>query len=799
MVKYRRIFWLGMHKILRSTELVQLRAMGYEVFSPEYISPIYDQSADLTPQAHQYTTLPPGVFRRLLEYDFFYRPIQEDIAELLNAYFDAAIVTINPDWLFSFLDAYGGPVVYRIYGQPYSLSEHCTANGRWTTLLTRPNFSIVPFANESVEREQPWFRELCVEAVPYQIPDDVFEFVGNRPKRPRSEVAVSIPNISNPYYASAYHDFVMNFPDVFFRIYGPQREIPADGRVIGELSRQRFLGCLQSSSGFLYPYRDNVCYLPPIESMQLGCPVVYMPNSLLARFSDPRNPGAARSAEHARQLCERLKDGDTRLAAEIVAAQEPVRQRYDRSLVKPQFERTIRRLLENPARPPSARLQDRLIRGQGAANNKMPFAIIPLHVDGLFHRIDGRPVALEGIPRVVEAVVDTLVENTDSTILLSCTHDSQSVIFDFFKDQIEAGRVVLYAFGVDSTSSAASFNFHRLRFVDYVSAIADRVATVFIPHYYLFPEVSLVAASKTLYLPDYFPHLMPDQVFDTSVEKDQSNKAVGRMLARGVERILTNSQFTKDYLPDTGLVDKLESDKVIVAPLPFLGSKRAGALGEQGRKRIEDNLNGRPFIFYPTANRPNKKLTFFVRLLAHLRLEYPELCAVLTCDLNSVPEVAESATNYQLSEALVMIPGATEDMMQWFYENTVALCLTSVAEGNFPPQVLEALNYGAPIVATRLPTIIEIAHDKADRLLLCEPMDLISFANGVRRALEARNVVLKGQADLLNSLTRWNSKQAFSAALSLAFPNLKFHASALPASAVELSQRKARKSNTAVA
>jgi len=41
----KRIFWLGMHKLLVTTELNRLRMLGYEVFNPPYLSSIIDQSA----------------------------------------------------------------------------------------------------------------------------------------------------------------------------------------------------------------------------------------------------------------------------------------------------------------------------------------------------------------------------------------------------------------------------------------------------------------------------------------------------------------------------------------------------------------------------------------------------------------------------------------------------------------------------------------------------------------------------------------------------------------------------------
>lgn len=100
----KRLFWLGMHKILKPTELRRLRELGYEVFNPPYISPIYDQSADRSVDSNQPTTLPKEVFDELIAYDFFYKKISTRISELLNEYFDAAVVTINPDWLIAFAE-----------------------------------------------------------------------------------------------------------------------------------------------------------------------------------------------------------------------------------------------------------------------------------------------------------------------------------------------------------------------------------------------------------------------------------------------------------------------------------------------------------------------------------------------------------------------------------------------------------------------------------------------------------------------------------------------------------------------
>ncbi len=266
-----RIFWLGAHKVLKKTELVQLRSMGYEVFNPAYISPVYDQSMDRTVDFDQPTSLPPEVFAELIAHDFFYTQVPEKISELLNAYFDVAIVTIKPDWLIALLRGFAGRVIWRVYGQPYLLSEHFVANDYWKDIMNRDNLAIVPFCAESIEPEHRWLVDLCKEIVPYQIPDDVFEFSRTWGSRPmRKEIAVSIPNIENPYYSAMYHNFTAQYPHRVFKIYGPQRSVPADSRIVGGLERADFLWRFAETAGYYYIYTDSVCYLPPIEMMEVG-------------------------------------------------------------------------------------------------------------------------------------------------------------------------------------------------------------------------------------------------------------------------------------------------------------------------------------------------------------------------------------------------------------------------------------------------------------------------------------------------------------------------------------------------
>lgn len=757
-----------MHKVLKPTELRGLRELGFEVFNPAYLSPVYDQSADLTIDLDQPTTLPPDVFRKLIAYDFFYRPIDDEIAEVLNTYFDVVIVTINVDWLMQFAKVYRGRLIYRVFGQHYLLSDVIVGSNAWALLHDRPGFTIVPFAAETIVNEHRWFVDLVQEIVPYQIPDDVFDHPARWEPGPRERIATIFPNVENPYYGAAYGSFAPRFPESFFQIYGPQRSHPADKRFVGALSRPRYLESLCEAAGFYYDYRDSVCYLPPIESMQLGVPVVCAKGSLLATFLGRSAPNVAADDEDARAKVIGLVRGDRSLADDLLAAQDETRSRYDRAVVRPLFDAAFKRLLAtdkgdgSDRAPPPPAITTRPSRGK---------IVVPLHVDGLFRHRYGRVYAFEGIPRVVDSIVRILSSGSDVHFVVSCTAASLEILHDFFLQEIKAGIVELVVVGDPSRTDGVQHAIDRMSFLEMLNA-DETISTVLIPHYYLFPELLGLRHRSVLYLPDYFPHLSPGEVFDVSAEKDQLNKEVGVAHAKGADVVLTNSGYTKRYLVEAGFVTTATLDKVLVAPLPFLGAGRAVDLNDDERRIVEDEIGCREFLFYPTANRPNKRLDFLFDVYAMLLRKRPGLALVLTCGLHTYEPARRKAEALGLTERIIFLHHVPEGVLRWLYANCRAMCLTSILEGNFPPQVLEAIGYRAPVVATRLSTITEILGDREADLLLCKELNLDDFVDKIERAFTERDEVLARQDEIAEYLKAWNSKDAFLTSLRIAFPEV---------------------------
>lgn len=349
-MKPKRIFWLGMHKVLTQTELPRLRQLGFEVYNPPYLSNVEDQSAIVDWKAAP-TTLPEDVHLKLSTTNFFYQPIPGEIAEILNEYFDAVIVTINPSWLKHFMDAYKGRVIYRVYGQPYSLTQELTNNGAVIGIFDRENFWFCPHTEYTLDIEDDLLLER-MRIVPYCLTQDVFPLKDQWAFNAEdSAVGLLCPRAADiQYYKDSYKYLDHFFPGDGFKIFGAQIVTLEDPRIVGTLERNEFLRQFSRLRGFVYHYSEpTVCYLPPIEFMTIGGPVVFQSGSLLARyFSGRKVPGMAKDVDELVLLSKRLCKGDQGFIREVIESQDDVRKLYNPDYVWPRFDEAFREMLNDP-------------------------------------------------------------------------------------------------------------------------------------------------------------------------------------------------------------------------------------------------------------------------------------------------------------------------------------------------------------------------------------------------------------------------------------------------------------------
>lgn len=349
--KRKRIFFLGAHKLLVRTELQRLRDLGYEVFNPPYLSHIPDQSAIKKWEPDPHSTLPESVQRTLSRSNFFYTPVPEDVKSLFNKYFDAVVVTIVARWAVEMLRVFDGPVVFRTYGQTSTISEDLHSIGARRIIEEHPGFQFCPHAQETLDYEEDWLKRRAT-VIPYCLDDEVFTLKGSwtREQTRSGEILITAPNIlANVFHKSHYQYVKEYFYAPYFRLCGVQLKPVDDPQVVHTLPRQEQLRMFRQASGYLYTYNDpRVCYLPPIEMMVFGGPVLYFPGCLLAAKVGHGAPGEVKGPIEAQRRCQALRDGDSSFAEEVIASQTHVKDRYDPATVWPIFDKEMQSFLGPP-------------------------------------------------------------------------------------------------------------------------------------------------------------------------------------------------------------------------------------------------------------------------------------------------------------------------------------------------------------------------------------------------------------------------------------------------------------------
>lgn len=272
---------------------------------------------------------------------------------------------------------------------------------------------------------------------------------------------------------------------------------------------------------------------------------------------------------------------------------------------------------------------------------------------------------------------------------------------------------------------------------EYVSIINsdNEIGHVLISHYYTYPELfNLKNKNVVLYLPDYMPHFYKGSA---AMGATQQSALIGKKMVAKASRILTNSAFTASYLPKTELAARPEN--IAHIPLPFLND---------GASSVEslDRFGALPahYVFYPTRNRPSKRLADFAKTVAIVneRLKAAgskdQLFGILTS-----PLTGKSAA--EAGEHLISLSELTDAELGYLYKNALCLLFTSEMEGNFPTQITEALHLGVPVVATNIPLITLEMEDASASLDLVDVGDCEGFADRVMSILADRSAVVRRQ------------------------------------------------------
>jgi glycosyltransferase involved in cell wall biosynthesis len=214
------------------------------------------------------------------------------------------------------------------------------------------------------------------------------------------------------------------------------------------------------------------------------------------------------------------------------------------------------------------------------------------------------------------------------------------------------------------------------------------------------PAVATLHDASTFVLPDY----------------GDDARAPFRMAAARCARLLTDSQFSADELARELAIPR---DRLTTVPLGVAPARHASP-----SPAVDPKLYGR-FVLYVGGTESRKNLKTAFAAMRRLTERDAELMLVL---IGPMPFTLPPHENVRVAA----LGHVDDDTLTAFYRACVAFIYPSTYEG-FGLPILEAMSYGAPVVAARSSSLPEVGGDAA---LYVDPYDDLGFADAIMALLE---------------------------------------------------------------
>lgn len=392
----KRIFWGLNHKTLMDAELKMLVDMGYEVYSPKIVkNDASFRSSGVDYEYDKTLSIPQNDIDKLNSFDFYYGNYTNEIIELLNKYFDIAIIVLHTYQMnYNFAAYYNGQLFIRAFGLQgettyEDFTESLTNNkkgykGRiekfkllllavlkWYGILRRKpkknnkdkrknrcnnkltralksrknGFVFAPCYKSIIENEPPIFADKAVY-LPLSVPQYIFDSA-NTWTGGDNRIMFVCPDISTRltgiYYYRVYSEFVKYFSDLPYLVAGNQHGAEfEDKNIQGFAERDQFNEWLRTCSCMYYSSREKRhIHYHPIEAVIFGMPLIYLSGGLLEYFGGPDQPGMAKTEKEARQKIERIQNGDIEFIKEIKEKQVKIINEFTYDYVRGVWEKSF--------------------------------------------------------------------------------------------------------------------------------------------------------------------------------------------------------------------------------------------------------------------------------------------------------------------------------------------------------------------------------------------------------------------------------------------------------------------------
>ncbi|MEI6235387.1 MAG: glycosyltransferase family 1 protein [Planctomycetota bacterium] len=188
-------------------------------------------------------------------------------------------------------------------------------------------------------------------------------------------------------------------------------------------------------------------------------------------------------------------------------------------------------------------------------------------------------------------------------------------------------------------------------------------------------------------------------------------KAMTRRILTGMQQVAivfhTTSEIRRQIL-EHGIIDPA---RLVQVPLGVSSTYSPLDPGTDGDNAVLKSLGGRPYVLHVGSCISRKRIDVLLRVFAGLRARVPELRFVKV----GGPLTAEQSDLFdelKLESSTILLERQSETELAALYRHASAVLQPSEAEG-FGLPVIEALACGAPVVASAIPTLMEVGGDAA--------------------------------------------------------------------------------------
>ena len=211
---------------------------------------------------------------------------------------------------------------------------------------------------------------------------------------------------------------------------------------------------------------------------------------------------------------------------------------------------------------------------------------------------------------------------------------------------------------------------------------------------------------------DMIYELFPDLFNTIGASRFRKQK---RRCVLGADAVICISETTRrDLLHFYGI----HSDKVWAVPLGYSSTfKRLASLTE----RAESPVSG-PFLLYVGSRAPYKNFKQLVE--AYSLWQHRREVSLVVVGGEWSPDEMESLTRLGIDDRVRLLNKVDDETLCYLYNTAVAFVYPSLYEG-FGIPLLEAMACGCPVVASRIPSTIEVAGDCPVYFNLGETDDLM--------------------------------------------------------------------------